>query len=920
MPNLVGIGNSQVPTNAMLGDLAYQNTNNLSIENVNIKNIGKLSGCLEPNTSMTDIFVYDTSRDSDGGAWRYRTQHTSWYNEPLGTTYRGTRKEFPSVAILVTHNSTQASAGEGIGFSIYDGDNPNFPLWMRFPISNYAQGSNWSAWFPGLGRANAFSYTPGVIHALNGQIVIGNSENTGHVACMANLISEKLIEVIHYGQATNQFYHRASNFSSRLEPMTADDSSSGDIYYSGDNHTTMSKSGISGRVVSGRCRDIDMFVENYTTLDDETGLPFPSIAFALEGGLSILRGHDRAVDDDTFGSYKIHKCNFGRKGDIGYIIRNNNVVQHYYSGLGNAGLGGTGQLDGGQVGDNNDNGSFYYHYNLSTNLNPTMGIVYSGYEDSRLVPNPYGEYADDLWLIPSSNGPLQFYLGSGRDHSSSSASSMGSKVHLIWKDAVTGYMPGDCRMAILGECANGNNNGFETGSATDGLHKISETLHYGNEFSINGDGSNTGFTYVSSSCSSGFLFLADVSSARATRNPGNTFLVSGRKYCLQYQRTGSSNNFVFDDDGAGAGQGSTTTYHSSNFQNTGTYAFVFTATGSNRLRIMRTQTGSGGNIQVEYIRIYDISDDEVDSAQNHSVYRLHASTKNFGFAVKGELTRKPVYPGSDLMCYSGFSSSNYLIRGADSANEDIFQWGTGDFMFIGWVFPAGNTSDNSPFIGHGDLFNNNGFLIDIDQHSAGYFLNVGYLGVNNSFASNNSLYPPLSGLQWNQFVVYMSGNTFRVYINGQLFGTTWTGSSINWSTRWGNGQGKASTVIGGRAGGVGNSSYAEWANSNTEFALLRAGLVPGHGSEGFTDEAIRIMYEDEKQLFRPGAKCCLGGTTSTPKAIDYDFSTDLLHVSTDTERAAFRRLVRINREARTNTLSYPKLSANGGVVAEIIQN
>ena len=126
---------------------------------------------------------------------------------------------------------------------------------------------------------------------------------------------------------------------------------------------------------------------------------------------------------------------------------------------------------------------------------------------------------------------------------------MGTKVHTIHKDAVTGYMPGDCMLAVLCECANGNNNGFETGA--DGLHTISERLHYGNEFDINGDGSNTGFTYVSASCSSGYLFLADVSSARATRNPGNTFLVSGRKYCLQYQRTGSANNFVFDDDGAG---------------------------------------------------------------------------------------------------------------------------------------------------------------------------------------------------------------------------------------------------------------------------------------------------------------------------------------------------------------------------------
>ena len=29
------------------------------------------------------FFVF--SKVSDGGAWRYRTQHTSWYNETLGT-------------------------------------------------------------------------------------------------------------------------------------------------------------------------------------------------------------------------------------------------------------------------------------------------------------------------------------------------------------------------------------------------------------------------------------------------------------------------------------------------------------------------------------------------------------------------------------------------------------------------------------------------------------------------------------------------------------------------------------------------------------------------------------------------------------------------------------------------------------------
>ena len=87
-----------------------------------------------------------------------------------------------------------------------------------------------------------------------------------------------------------------------------------------------------------------------------------------------------------------------------------------------------------------------------------------------------------------------------------------------------------------------------------------------------------------------------------------------------------------------------------------------------------------------------------------------------------------------------------------------------------------------------------------------------------------------------------------------------------------------------------------------------------------TDETMRIMYEDEKQLFRANAKCCLGGTESTARAIDYDRSTDLLHVSTNTERSAFRRLVRINRVERSNSLSYPKISAEGGVVAEVIQD
>ena len=110
MPNLVGIGNSQVPTNAMLGGLAYQD----SIGEIDIE---KIKARTSDTTIDQGLFVYDTRKDSDGGAWRKRTQHTSWYNEGASAD-RGARKEFPAVAIIVVSPDV---------VTIYDGDDPNLP-------------------------------------------------------------------------------------------------------------------------------------------------------------------------------------------------------------------------------------------------------------------------------------------------------------------------------------------------------------------------------------------------------------------------------------------------------------------------------------------------------------------------------------------------------------------------------------------------------------------------------------------------------------------------------------------------------------------------------------------------------------------------------------------------------------------------
>ena len=135
---------------------------------------GKIDGASLSNSQISaiestisdtavDIFVYDTRKDSDGGAWRKRTQHTSWYNETLNTATRGARREFPAVAVIVAE-STQVT--------IYDGDDPDLPMWMVFN--------------GGLGNTSSDTTFLGTLNVpissvlmLNGVLCVGFSSGSG---------------------------------------------------------------------------------------------------------------------------------------------------------------------------------------------------------------------------------------------------------------------------------------------------------------------------------------------------------------------------------------------------------------------------------------------------------------------------------------------------------------------------------------------------------------------------------------------------------------------------------------------------------------------------------------------------------------------------------------------------------------------
>jgi len=874
MPNLVGIGNSQVPTNAMLGGLAYQDPSNVNLESFEPGHISKIKAVIEqeasgPNTHISSIFVYDTRRDSDGGAWRHRTQHTSWYNEPLGTLWRGNRREFPEVAILVTCDSGFDSGHvQTIGFQIYDGDDPTCPMWMRFPITNYAQAANWGGGFPMIARPNFVSFRFGPIHALNGQIAMGNGHASGGSlpGFLVNMISEKCIDVCRYGVAANQFYWMSSNIASRVDYGTWSNRAFArgtTRYHNGDDATSGKKSEITGRMSSAPVFDIKMTVLSNNAIDPCTGLPQPTQFWATNGGMTVINGNTipMTITTNQVGSYKsIGLSNLNHERGISVINQSGNVIRTDYYKPNEDGIYGQ-----------NDTSSYYY-YNLASNSNPSIPWD-PGSEKVKFIKG-YENDPDDLAIANAIS--LQIMLGKNRDDSGGDTTATAAT---ITHEMVTGYQPGDPHIALPGYC----------GTPGD----ITGTVHYTDSFDATGlwsfaDGA---------SITGGVLRLSSTNGSRATR-AASGFLVQGTEYYCVFYTNANSQNFQIDDDGQGAGVGSVTIYQDVTHNDPGYYGFTFTATAANRLRIMRTQ-GGGSNIDIPAMTIRP-----TEIQNKHNNYQ----DARPGFAIVGTLKREPVAPGAELCSYSGWSASNYITQGYNSALD----WGTNNFMVSLWFkCPEGGSESTQNILGIGDYNHNDGFLIQAVNSSSKY-IDVGYLGVSgNSFASTAGVQAGFVDQAWNHVFVHARNNTFHMWVNGKkntFSGGTWTASNINWTTKWT----KRQIVIGGRAGGI--SGNGAWASSTTKLALVR---IAGGGSQASTDhpsnEEVRKIYEDEKAMFQPNAKVTIAGGTSYARQMEYDEKKHILHLGTNQGRSDFRRLVRINSTTEGVTTG---ISAYDGFIAE----
>jgi hypothetical protein len=192
---------------------------------------------LRLSANVVDVFLYDTSKDSDEGAWRWRCQDKSWYTESLNTTTRGNKREFPAIALIVAETDK---------VTIFDATVVGCPMWMVFN-----------------------QYVPNMLGGTTGTIKSCTALNGILYSCLSK-ISFLADSALLYGSSSKYSY--SGTIAARNSESNFADSGAPTL-------------------VNSTVNDAAMCVIPGAPTDGITGLPVPTIAVATAGGVSIIDGY-----------------------------------------------------------------------------------------------------------------------------------------------------------------------------------------------------------------------------------------------------------------------------------------------------------------------------------------------------------------------------------------------------------------------------------------------------------------------------------------------------------------------------------------------------------------------------------------------------------------------------------------------------
>ena len=228
--------------------------------------LAQLTGAAKRIVAAADVvavFVYDTTKDSDGGTWRARADKVgSITKETLNTATRGSRATHPQKWLIVARAAS---------VTIYDLDDAACPMWTVFQtgtsniLLNVTDGS---------GAVTS-------VRAVNGILVVGLNQNGVR---LVDFVGDTSLAVNSAGRYA--FTGRLVNRNSQAVPYLA-----------------MSLDA-SVRIVNSTVNWVDAYLVAGTPIDPIRKLPTPTVTVGTAGGASVIHYDGRVTNSSETTNFK----------------------------------------------------------------------------------------------------------------------------------------------------------------------------------------------------------------------------------------------------------------------------------------------------------------------------------------------------------------------------------------------------------------------------------------------------------------------------------------------------------------------------------------------------------------------------------------------------------------------------------------
>jgi hypothetical protein len=256
------------------------------------QNLTAIDQAIFASTTFVTGIIYDTSKDSDGGAWRDRCSHTSWENETLSGNWLGSAANETAARAIsgattgsYYYDTTAAlfkslNAGSGTT-TVYRGNVRKFPARVAVTVET-ARVILWDLTQAGVPMWMVFAGVSNNLWANNNGKAVAMRDGLLCIAdgtydlCLANFVSDSALR------------YSTAGISGRYKAAIASRNS-------GSGHDAS----ISAAIVNRACNSVAITALPNAPIDVATGLPVPTMAVATVGGISVLKDDGTVVNSSA---------------------------------------------------------------------------------------------------------------------------------------------------------------------------------------------------------------------------------------------------------------------------------------------------------------------------------------------------------------------------------------------------------------------------------------------------------------------------------------------------------------------------------------------------------------------------------------------------------------------------------------------